>query len=134
MQDIITFFLGWKTFPGNVYIEKAESPTAALRIVSFWNMRFLHMLCLFLAKNRKEHIACTKNGIDLEKIRKYFRRIRILAIQQPDYGNKYQLSFYSFVLDHIHNSLQNIASHKKIYSWKIHNIENISKMLIYIGW
>ena len=56
------------------------------------------MFGLFLAKNRKEHIACTKNGIDLEKIRKYFRRKRIFAIKQPDYGNKYQLLFYSFVL------------------------------------
>ena len=84
------------------------------------------MFGLFLAKNRKEHIACTKNGIDLEKIRKYFRRKRIFAIKQPDYGNKYQLLFYSFVLCHIHNSLQNITTsfanfqfqffpHKKIY-------------------
>ena len=46
------------------------------------------MFGLFLAKNRKEHIACTKNGIDLEKIRKYFRRKRIFAIQQLDLGKQ----------------------------------------------
>ena len=56
------------------------------------------MFGLFLAKNRKEHIACTKNGIDLEKIRKYFRRKRIFAIQQPDYRGT-NISYY-FILSY----------------------------------